>query len=59
VDIAVREPLLDLVVTFSGGLRLEVFCDRTFDDDFGNYQYATPKGRYVVDERSVLTYSEG
>lgn len=44
----VNPPALDLTLTFPSGLTLQIFCDRTDEEDCENYSFATENHCYLV-----------
>jgi hypothetical protein len=56
-SVQLREPGLDLVLEFEGGLTLRVFCDEVRGDGDDNYTVFVPGCYYNVGKRSVLTRS--
>ncbi len=57
VAVTVTSAAHDLVVEFSGGLRLHLFCD-CFDEarDGRNYSFHSPSGVFVAGASGSLTY---
>jgi hypothetical protein len=53
------KPALDINVTFSNDLQLNIFCDQTNEKDSNdNYDYFTPEIIYTVGHKSILTTSK-
>jgi len=54
-QVNVCEPALDITISFSGYVRLKVFCDQINEiDKYENYTLSTPMEVFVVGNRSRL-----
>jgi len=59
IDIELSLPAYDLVITFSEGLKLKIFCDQTNEEDQNdNYDFFTPQIIFSVRHKSVLETEE-
>jgi len=52
----IYEPAFDLIIEFSSGVFLKIFCDQINEvDEYDNYTFFTPSGWITVGTRSKLT----
>lgn len=54
-DVTLTKPAFDLVLNFSNGLVLRIFCDATNTTEMAdNYSLFLPEAIYIVGNRSAL-----